>query len=456
MGGIIIGGIVPHPPIIIPQVGGGELKRVQQTVSAMQDFARRLKGAQPEALVIIGPHGPVFRDAVTLLGGESLEGTLANFGVPQVKIKQGCQRGLQGAILEEAGKEGLPVLELGEEDYSRYGLSQGIDHGALVPLYYLQEAGLQVPLVYISIGWLSYRELYGVGKSIQDAAIRTGLGTAVIASGDLSHCLVPGAPAGYDPAGRDFDQKVVELLKNYQVEELLKLDPGLVNKAAECGLRPISMLLGALEGYQVTPEILSYEGPFGVGYLVASFKIGGPAGEEKMDTKKRKESIYVGLARQALDSSLKGGGEPGLTYPLPEEMQKKAGVFVSLKNKGRLRGCIGTIRPTRDNLAQEIIQNALSAGSSDPRFPPVTLEELSQLEISVDILGPPEEVSGPGELDPKRYGVIVEKGDRRGLLLPDLGGIDSVEEQIDIARQKAGIGPRENYKLYRFEVNRYY
>jgi AmmeMemoRadiSam system protein A len=138
-------------------------------------------------------------------------------------------------------------------------------------------------------------------------------------------------------------------------------------------------------------------------------------------------------------------------------MEKRAGTFVSIHKHGMLRGCIGTIEPTQANVAQEVIQNAISSATRDPRFPPIGPEELADLDIKVDVLGESEPVDGLEELDPKRYGVIVQSARdwRKGLLLPDLEGVDTVEYQVDIARRKAGIRPGEPIKLYRFEVVRY-
>ena len=138
------------------------------------------------------------------------------------------------------------------------------------------------------------------------------------------------------------------------------------------------------------------------------------------------------------------------------DLRRRAGTFVSLKKQGELRGCIGTIEPLRGNLAVEIVENAISAASKDPRFRPVGEEELAHLRVSVDILGAPERVAGPGDLDVLRYGVIVRSGVKRGLLLPDIEGIVSVEEQLSVARKKGGIGESEHVELYRFVVERYY
>lgn len=137
------------------------------------------------------------------------------------------------------------------------------------------------------------------------------------------------------------------------------------------------------------------------------------------------------------------------------KMKERAGVFVSIHKLGELRGCIGTLEPRMANVAEEIILNAISSATGDPRFDPITPHELKDLDYSVDVLTKPEPVKSKDQLDPKKYGVIVEAGWRKGVLLPDLEGVDSVEEQIDICRQKAGIAPNEPVKLYRFEVKRY-
>lgn len=167
-----------------------------------------------------------------------------------------------------------------------------------------------------------------------------------------------------------------------------------------------------------------------------------------------KGSIHTEIARMALESKVKGK-RLELPRELPPELKVPGAAFVSLKKKGRLRGCIGTIAPTKKTLAEEIAANAISAGLKDPRFPPVTPEEMDELEYSVDVLSEPEKVEDLSELDPKLYGVIVRCGNRSGLLLPDLEGVETVEEQLEIARQKAGIFPGEPVEVYRFEVKRY-
>lgn len=165
--------------------------------------------------------------------------------------------------------------------------------------------------------------------------------------------------------------------------------------------------------------------------------------------------LLVCLARLSIEAFILRGEVISPPEPLPPEMQRRAGVFVSLKRFGQLRGCVGTFLPTRDNLAEEVIYNAISAATQDPRFPPLQPSELADLQITVDVLSQPERVEDPSSLNPKKYGLIVKAGPKAGLLLPDIPGVDTVEDQIRICRLKAGIGPEEPVELLRFEVERY-
>ena len=167
------------------------------------------------------------------------------------------------------------------------------------------------------------------------------------------------------------------------------------------------------------------------------------------------EHPLVALARKTIETFVREGRIIAPPTEQPPEMREQAGVFVSLHRHGSLRGCIGTLQPTEESVGLEVIQNAISAATRDPRFDPMRPDELDDLEVSVDVLSPPEPISSTADLDPVRYGVIVESGMRRGLLLPNLEGVDTVEEQVDIARRKAVIGSREPVQLYRFEVRRF-
>ncbi|ADL08793.1 AmmeMemoRadiSam system protein A [Thermosediminibacter oceani] len=458
--------LMPHPPIMVPEVGRDEARKVDKSIEAASEVGREIRDLKPDTLVLISPHGPVFQDAVCIYDFP-LKGSLASFGAPEVRLKFEPDEELKKEIIERAGRTGIPVVKSSSVRLSRYGMREELDHGAMVPLYFITQHAKDFKLLPLAFGMLPYEDLYAFGRVIRESADALGKNVVVVASGDLSHRLTPDAPAGFNPQGRAFDEKLVSILEGFDLEALYNLDPALVEKAGECGLRSIWIMLGALDGLSVNSRVLSYEGPFGVGYCVARFRPEGKAESwvekfyqkrsEKIKMRREKEDIYVKLARQSLETYVKTGRVMEVPEDLPREMlEQRAGVFVSIKKHGQLRGCIGTIMPTRRNIAEEIIKNAISAGCEDPRFFPVEPEELPELIYSVDVLTPPEPIDSPDKLDPKKYGVIVKRGNRTGLLLPDLEGIDTVEEQINIALRKAGIRPDESYELFRFEVIRHH
>jgi AmmeMemoRadiSam system protein A len=292
-----------------------------------------------------------------------------------------------------------------------------------------------------------------------------GRRTVFIASGDLSHRLKADGPYGFAPEGPQFDQTLTQALGQGDFKVIQNLDARLCDAAEECGLRAIWMMAGFLDGTKHQSTVLSYEGPFGVGFGVAAFEVETP------DAKKREPTVetagfprapcasntdpYVALPDTVWRLILKQAKQHPSPGTSAEMTRRKAGVFVTLKQHGRLRGCIGTIHPVSENVALEILRNAISSGVEDPRFAPVTQEELTTLTYSVDVMGDPEPIDTPDKLNVKRYGDIVTRGGRRGLLLPILEGIDTVEEQIAIAKQKAGIPLRETCRLERFEVVRH-
>ncbi|MCL5027112.1 MAG: AmmeMemoRadiSam system protein A [Chloroflexi bacterium] len=455
MAGLVYGTITPHPPLLIPEVGGPQLRRIDATVKGMQVAAARLAAANPQSIIVISPHSPGYMEAMGIATGPRLAGDFANFRAPNVRLAFPVDKELVTAIQEQARQRGIPLRPT-TQLFGGYGL----DWGVLVPMYYLhQQLPDDLPIVSLSFSRLPYADHFAFGQAIRAAVEGTGKRVAFVASGDLSHRLLPEAPAGYDPIARTFDQSLVEAVRNKDIQAIMHFDPDLIERAGECGLRSIIVLLGALDGVDATPEVLSYEGPFGVGYMVASFSVpveaatGTSAGSPKATPARHP---LVELAKQAVEAYVRQGRIIQPPQESTPEMQAQAGVFVCLKKQGELRGCIGTFEPTQPNVAGETIRNAICSATQDYRFPePVREHELAALEYTVDVLTPPESVASEAELDPKRYGVIVESAGRRGLLLPDLEGVDTAQQQIAITRRKAGIGPHEPVKLYRFEVRRF-
>lgn len=265
--------LMPHPPIMIPEVGQGELVKIRATVEAAERAAQQIKEENPQTIVIITPHGPVFEDAASISIHPRLKGSLANFGVPDVSLAFETDGLLVRHILKQTKRLGVNLVELTDDLAKSYRLNLELDHGALVPLYYLQKAGFKGQLVHLSIGMLPYEEMYTFGKAVQAAVGMVDKRVAVIASGDLSNRLTVEAPAGYSPRGQEFDSILIEAVKNLDVKALFNLDHSLIDEAGECGLRPILFLMGVLGGLDASAEILSYEGPFGVGYAIALMSV---------------------------------------------------------------------------------------------------------------------------------------------------------------------------------------
>lgn len=236
-------------------------------------------------------------------------------------------------------------------------------------------------------------------------------------------------------------------MQRRDVQALLAIDPATLENGKECGLRSIIFLLGALETTSIEPNILSYEGPFGVGYLVATFR-----------PRPKTETVQITkLARDAITHYLETGQILPTPSTAPAVLSSPAGIFVSLHQpNGQLRGCIGTITSSKPSAAAELISSAIAAATQDPRFPPVTIQELPQLIISVDILSPPSTAINLNQLDPQIDGLIVSTIDgRQGLLLPALPDITTVQEQISICRHKANIGTSEPITILSFHSQRY-
>ena len=455
--------LLPHPPLLVPGIGEGD--EIPNTRAAMRRVAAEIKEDTPDVIVFISPHASFYADYFQVSPGTVNAGDFGQFGAPQLKYYTQIDSQLAKIFIEKAQEIGLNI---GNLDLS----TDKLDHGVLVPLHFLHEVKIDTPIIYISLSGNTLWEHYRLGMALRHAADSLGRKMTIIASGDMSHKLKDDGPYGYNPAGPKFDTHIQECITSADFIRLLSTDPALYEAAAECGLRSLVILTGACDGYAVTGEILAYEGPFGVGYLSASLTTAGAAPSifeyiqgfkseketavSRNRTEENAEDPYIKLARENIHNFVRYGRSIALPKNLPAEMlERKAGVFVTIKKNGELRGCVGTITATTESIATEILKNSISACSRDRRFYPVRESELSALKISVDVLSEAESIETSAHLDPKRYGVIVTCGTRRGLLLPMLEGVDTVEEQLSIALLKGGIFANEHYTMQRFEVVRH-
>ena len=454
---MVFAGIAPHPPIMVPEVGRDAIVEVRSSIEAMGELTERLIRSGAETVIIISPHAPLEPEAFVAYDGPQLSADFANFRAPTTGVRAELDNELLNEITAAAAEQNLATIRIKDD----------LDHGTAVPLYFLQRNGWNGRIVALGYSFLSNEDHIRFGNCIRRAIDKLGRRVAFIASGDLSHRLMPDAPAGYNSRAHLFDEEVVDAIRSCATDRIVNIDQELRRTAGECGFRSMLVAIGVAQGSAPQCEVFSYEAPFGVGYLVAQLLSAGSADIPSAQRAERAQSeppaVAGGpaelptLARQVIETFVTTGKVISPPDNLSELLSQRAGCFVSIKTRaGDLRGCIGTIEPEKDTLAEELIANAISAAARDPRFSPVREDELSGLKYSVDVLTPPE-LCKSEDLDPQIYGVIVEDRDgvRRGLLLPNLEGIDTAAKQVEIAARKAGIEPDSGVRLWRFRADRY-
>lgn len=459
MGMPLFGVIAPHPPIMVPAVGGSDANVTSSSLEALAHVRRAVNDFDPQTLVIMSPHAPGFSDAFAIDDSPRCSGSLSQFGDTTTHEWDGDSIFAQ-RLVAELGSRGVPTSLRSSHPRLHAG---GLDHATIVPLSFLDPSHRRA-IVVLSLSGLPYSEHRTVGEAVAHVASELERRTIFVASGDLSHRLTPEAPAGYSPRALELDRAIVGYVESGDLAALAHIDPALVDAGGECGLRSF-VALGGYCGFGTVPSrVLSYEGPWGVGYLTA---VVGAAGLASLDAPRdatphtglkggeagSEESEIVSLARAAVEAHVDSRPAPPAVLHGPE-YPSTAGVFVSLHREGDLRGCIGTILPTQATLAEEVVHNAVEAAVRDPRFPPVSRGELATLDVKVDVLHSPSACT-KADLDPATYGVIVTSGWRRGLLLPDLPGVDDVDTQVNIALRKAGIRDGDSCSIERFKVERY-
>ncbi len=458
---VLAGFMVPHPPMIVPEIGKGSEKQITKTIEAYEKVADEIAALKPEVIIISSPHSVMYADYFHISPGNHAKGSFRDFRAPEVSFEEDYDKELVDMICEKAKENDFPCGTLGQRDPS-------LDHGTMVPLWFIRKKYQGGKIIRIGLSGLSLSDHYRLGMMIGECVGKLNRRAVYVASGDLSHKLQEYGPYGFAKEGPEYDERIMDVCSRASFGELFEFDETFLDKAAECGHRSFVIMAGVFDGKRVKATQYSHEDVTGVGYGICSFY---PEGEDEerhfldqyeakvlreLKEKEEGSDAYVRLARRAVEEYVLHHRRLKTNGVDEELLDRQAGTFVSIHEMGRLRGCIGTITACERNVAEEIVSNAISACSRDPRFDPIRSDELKYLDISVDVLGKAEKISSKEELDVKRYGVIVTRGRRRGLLLPDLDGVDTVEEQIDIAREKGGIGKDESYELERFEVIRHH
>ena len=450
-GGVVGAVLMPHAPILVPAVGGERGREAIASFRAMREVAGALLQLKPDSVVLISPHSPRQPGAFGIWSDDPITGSFEQFGAPNARTTVPNDRRLARAIMAEANARNVRTWQIRHRP---------LDHGALVPLWFLAGAGWSGPAVLLSLNYPGEGGLTSLGEAIAAAANATQMRIGVVASGDMSHRLTQGAPCGFHPGAHRFDDTFIRHVRSGEYRKILSINSELRESAAEDVADSTIVAASAIGWNSTGHRLLNYEGPFGVGYGVAVLFAGEPGGGDcpvAIDTGLQLENgVLPGIARKSIIAALRGSNE---TCPQAsgDYLTKPRGVFVTIRHRdNRLRGCVGTITPASQDLLTETWRNARLAALRDARFTPVATDELPDLRFHVSVVHSVEDVMSPADLNPSRFGVIVSVPDgRRGVLLPGIKDVKTVDQQIRIARQKAWIDPNEPVKLERFQVDNF-
>ena len=455
---IVAAFMVPHPIFAIPEVGNGKEKELSATVASFNLVAKKIAQIQPDTIIWISPHAESYADFFQIADGEVAVGSFKDYGAPQVSFRMLYDKILAREISQECK---INKLKGGIEN----GTEESLDHGTMVPLYFINREFRDFLNVRVGVSGQSLAEHYRFGQIIRSSIDKLGRKAVIVASGDLSHCQSKEGAYGYRPEGAIYDEQIMKTMSKMNFGELLSFDRTLMGEAVQCGHGAFTILAGCLDRYDLDCLRLSYEAPFGTGYGFCCYT---PKGDnqsraflnlyqerEKLLAREKRENAdnYVKLAREAIETYLKTK-KPLKVTPLINNRigDRREGVFVTIHHNGELRGCIGTIKPKKKTLAEEIIANAIGAAFGDERFEPVTEEDLDSLIITVDVVVDLIPILSVEDLDSQIYGVMVEADNKHAVVLPKLPGVVTPEKQIEICKRKAGIPINEDVDLYRFNT----
>ncbi|MBR1853880.1 MAG: AmmeMemoRadiSam system protein B, partial [Lachnospiraceae bacterium] len=266
--------MVPHPPMIVPQIGRGSEAQIQKTIDAYRKVAEEIAEIKPETILISSPHATMYADYFHISPGNGASGSFANFGAPKVSFTEAYDTELVGRMEILAQEREFPAGTLGQRD-------RMLDHGTMVPLYFIRQKYEAFKVIRIGLSGLSLAQHYAFGQLIVQAVEDTGRRVVYVASGDLSHKLQEYGPYGFAPEGPQYDDRIMDVCSRAAFEELFDFEESFCEKAAECGHRSFVIMAGALDGHAVEAKRLSHEDVTGVGYGICTFHVGPKADDRK-------------------------------------------------------------------------------------------------------------------------------------------------------------------------------
>lgn len=445
---IVFAGLMPHAPILVAGVGRDHHAHVQHTIRAMTTVARHAVATQPDTILLISPHSPRHSGAFGIWQTPLLHGSFEQFGAEENRVDLPLDHDFADRLAKVASAHGLNTWRI---------TSGALDYGATVPLSYLIAAGWKGPTVVVGLNDAGPGGLDDLGIAIAETAAALERRLAVIASGDMSHRLTASAPCGFHADGTRFDRTFIDFLRTGTPRDITRLDQSLLDHAAEDVVDATHVALATTDYATPGRSVLSYEGPFGVGYGVAI--LAERPGNTTATTSDTDASATVlshpadlpRVARSAVLAEVNGHPDAP-PFQAAGELKHPQAIFVTVRARNDvLRGCRGSAMPSGRDLVAETWLCAQEAAFHDPRFPPLRVMDLPNVRLSVSILSSLEPVASIADLNPLFYGVLVSAADgRKGLLLPAIKGVDSAVEQVRLAKHKAGIRLDESVTIQRF------
>lgn len=433
--------LFPHAAMVLPEIANDKVLHLKATIESMQRAAELLVAKKVETLLIMSPHAYTFPDGAAIFTVPRLHGNLGDIGHPELSLSANTDM----ALAEEIIRQAAPLIPLHAIDTAwseQYGRPVTIDKGTFVPLYYARQAGFTGNIIILSPRFSYYHTMTILADAAIKAAAQVSRRVAIMAACDLSQQA---------SQVTDCDSIIMEALKNQHLSAIQQLPQETIDSSGISNVPSLYFLFGALPHMNPIMPICAYERPFDTGLAVALYL--HDEGHRKAETPAHVHA-HVELARQSISYYLQHHRLMPTPRPISEDLEDASGVFVSIYKGSRLCGRYGTFLPIHLSAAKEIICNAVSAATNHS-YAPITMEDLDSLTITVDIVGNPESVSSIHELDPQKYGIVVMSHARTGLVLPAIEGIHTPQQQLTMAKEKAGIPPQVQPDIYRFAVTHY-
>ena len=410
--------MVPHPPLIIPSVGKGSEKQVAKTIDSYKKIAKEIQILKPETIIVISPHSTCYRDYIHISPGKTAKGNFKDFNSNE-EINVEYDTELREKIIEIAKQNNFPAGVEGEKN-------KMLDHGTMVPLYYINEEYNKYKCIRIGVSDLPLKDHYRFGILIKKAIESINRNVVIVASGDLSHKLKEYGPYGYIKEGPIYDEMIMNTIAKADFKELINYDKEFLEKVAVCGHQSFSIMAGTLDKKDVKVNVYSHEDITGVGYGIASLY---PIKEDYKRCFLESNDPYVKLAKETINTYINEKRIIEIPKNTPQELlENKKGVFVTIYEFGELRGCIGTFYP--DNLKKNLENYGLSAAFRDSRFPPISKEEIEDLNCGISILIDFEDAKDCYDWEVGKHGIQIffeENGRYSATFLPEV----PIEHKMD-------------------------